>query len=216
MGAWDSLFLKIFSVGIGAEQTERWICGKVMATVPAIWIMIAVAVLSSFGTRMVMSFTSIYAVEIIGLSNTQLGLVSTTAGLITAALALPGGMMADRFGRKPMLVASWVMAVVSVVGFLTFRRFEAFLVFEIANALDPALWIPAWMALLSERVSSSRRSTVMGKIDAYARIASIPSPWIGGLLYSGYGFSAPLLVLFACLMIVGTLIFTIKEERPDE
>jgi hypothetical protein len=55
-------------------------------------------------------------------------------------------------------------------------------------------------------------STVMGKSDAYSRLASIPSPWLGSLLYTIYGFSAPLAVHLGCLMISGALVFTLKEK----
>ncbi len=86
-----------------------------------------------------------------------------------------------------------------------------FLLFEVVNGLDPSFWVPAWMTLISEKVPSERRSTVMGKIDATARLAGIPAPWLGGLLYSAYGFGAPLTVHLGCLMISGLLIFTMKE-----
>lgn len=42
-----------------------------------------------------------------------------------------------------MLMASWTAALITVVGFLVFTSFEAFLIFEMISALDPVLWIPA-------------------------------------------------------------------------
>jgi hypothetical protein len=68
------------------------------------------------------------------------------------------------------------------------------------------------MALLAERIPPERLSTVMGKIDAYSKISGIPTPWLGGLIYSAYGFSAPLAVHLGLLMVSGVLIFTLKEK----
>jgi MFS family permease len=146
-----------------------------------------------------------------GFTELQLGLLSTAFSLTWGLSSIPIGRMSDRFGRKPMLMASWAMAVISIVGFIFSRSFEMFLLFEVVNGLDPSFWVPAWMTLISEKVPSERRSTVMGKIDAAARLAGIPAPWLGGLLYTAYGFGAPLTVHLGCLMISGLLIFTMKE-----
>ena len=146
-----------------------------------------------------------------GFTELQLGILSTAFNLTWGLSSIPIGRMSDRFGRKPMLMASWAMAIISIVGFIFSSRFEMFLLFEVASGLDPSFWVPAWMALVSEKVPSNRRSTVMGKIDAAARLSGIPAPWLGGLLYSVYGFGAPLSVHLGCLMLSGFLIFTMKE-----
>jgi len=65
--------------------------------------------------------------------------------------------------------------------------------------------------MISERVPSERLSSTFGKIDAASRIAGIPAPWLGGLLYSRWGFTAPLAVHLVCLMATGVLVYTIKE-----
>ncbi|MDH5791389.1 MAG: MFS transporter, partial [Candidatus Bathyarchaeota archaeon] len=83
-----------------------------------------------------------------GFTDFQLGLLSTAFNLSWGISSIPLGKLSDRFGRKPMLIASWSMAVTTVVGFLAFRSFPAFLLFQVVWALDPAFWIPAWMALL--------------------------------------------------------------------
>jgi len=110
-----------------------------------------------------------------------------------------------------MLMASWVMAIISLLGFIIFRSFPAFLLFEIVSGLDPSFWVPAWMALISEKVPSERLSAALGKIDAASRLAMIPAPWLGGLLYEAWGFGAPLAVHLCCLLISGALLLTMKE-----
>jgi MFS family permease len=151
-------------------------------------------------------------VDSYGLTELQLGLLSTAFNLTWGLSSVPVGKISDRFSRKTMLMASWAAGMITVTGFLLFRSFEAFLLLQVVSALDPVLWIPAWMALLSERIPSERLSTVMGKIDAYSKLAGIPTPWIGGLLYSAYGFTAPLTVHLGCMAIFGFLIFTFKEK----
>lgn len=148
-----------------------------------------------------------------GFTDFQLGLLSTAFNLSWGVSSIPLGKVSDRLGRKTMLLTSHAMALTTVLGFLSFRSFGAFLLFQAVSALDPAIWIPAWMALLAEVVPRERLSLVMGKIDAYSKLAGIPAPWIGGLLYSAYGFSAPLMVLLACLSISVAIVVSLKETR---
>jgi predicted MFS family arabinose efflux permease len=74
-----------------------------------------------------------------GFTELQLGLLSTAFSLSWSISSIPIGRLSDRFGRKPMLIASTAVAVTTVVGFIAFRSFEAFLLFEVVSALDPAL-----------------------------------------------------------------------------
>ena len=179
---------------------------------PGIWRLYLMLIVAGFGYGTGYSLLYGILVDSYGLTELQLGLLSTVFNLTWGLSSIPVGKISDRFSRKTMLTASWVAGVITVTGFLVFRSFEAFLLLQVVSALDPVLWIPAWMALLSERIPSERLSTVMGKIDAYSKLAGIPTPWLGGLLYSAYGFSAPLTVHLGCMAIFGLLIFTMKEK----
>ena len=189
-----------------------------------IWIMIAVAVLSSFGTRMVMSFTSIYAVEVIGLSNTQLGLVSTTAGLITAALALPGGMLADRFGRKPMILFSRVATPISLFFTTLCGNFNQYYIVQGLNSLAAALGGgggrgraggPAWNALVADIVPQEKRGTVQGAIGTVTGIVSAPASILGSYLWTNLG---PQFPFYAASLagILGVMVFWIGVKEPTQ
>jgi MFS family permease len=132
------------------------------------------------------SYSLLYGtlVDHFGVSDIQLGLMSTTFNLTLGLASIPIGKLSDRVGRRPMFLASLSMSFVTVVGYILARSFEVFLLLQITNAMDMVFWIPAWISLIAEKVPQSRRSTVMGKIDAYMKISGIPAPWIGGIIYS--------------------------------
>jgi hypothetical protein len=52
----------------------------------------------------------------------------------------------------------------------------------------------------------------MGKIDSYSKLAGIPAPWVGGLLYSNFGFNAPLLVHLGCLIISVFILMSVEID----
>ncbi len=61
-----------------------------------------------------------------GLSLSELGLAAAMQGLVVFALELPTGGLADSLGRRPVLVLSTVVSIVSIGLFLVAQTFTAF------------------------------------------------------------------------------------------
>jgi len=61
-----------------------------------------------------------------GLSLSELGLAAAMQGLVVFALELPTGGLADSLGRRPVLVLSTVVSIVSIGLFLVAHSFAAF------------------------------------------------------------------------------------------
>src|SRR5262249_27512935 len=59
------------------------------------------------GTR---AFVTLYAVTVVGLSTTEIGLLASLTGVAILAFAVPGGQMCDRFGRKPVLIGGLIVS----------------------------------------------------------------------------------------------------------
>ena len=148
-----------------------------------------------------------------GLSPFEIGLLSTAFNLSWGLSSIPLGKLADKIGRKPMLLGSWFFSITTVTGFLIFRSFPAFLLFNITSGLDGSFWVPSWVSLVSERVEPSERSRILGKLDAYNRLMGVPAPYFAGLLYTNYGFAAPLIVLLCCSLAWGVLLFKLQDAK---
>ncbi|KYH39403.1 MAG: arabinose efflux permease family protein [Candidatus Bathyarchaeota archaeon B23] len=150
-----------------------------------------------------------------GFTTLELGFLSTAFNLAWALSSIPLGRLSDRLGRKPLLLSSWTAALVAAVGFLLSRSLWMFLLFQVVSALDPAMWIPAWMALVSEKTPSTSLSSALGRLTSYSRLAGIPAPYIASLLYTHHGFSAPLLLHVAILLLTALLILSVEEGAPS-
>jgi len=120
-----------------------------------------------YGTAYSLFYGSL--VDRYGFSPFQLGLISTVFNLVGAVSSIPFGKLSDRYGRRPSLMASWMMATITAMGFIASRRLEMFLLFSVTNALDMSFFLSAWMALVAEKASPGELSTVMGKLDSYPR-----------------------------------------------
>ncbi|MDP6457714.1 MAG: MFS transporter [Candidatus Bathyarchaeota archaeon] len=187
----------------------------------SMWIMVVVAVMGSFGVRMVREFLPIYAVEVVGITNTQLGLVQTTVGLITAAMALPGGMFADRYGRKPLILASRIITPLTMGAITLTYNFPTYYLARSLSSVGDALGGgannfaggPAWDALVTDLVEKSKRGTVMGTIGTVTGIFGAPSSIVGAWLWQTYSPNLPF-QLSMVFGLIGAGIFALGVKEP--
>lgn len=150
-----------------------------------------------------------------GFTTLDLGLMSTTMSLAWALGSIPGGKLAERLGSRLMINLSTLSALIAAVGFAFSKGLLALIIFSVFNGLDPCFWAPNWTSIIAERASPETRASIFGKLDAYNRLAMIPAPYIGGLIYTAYGFTAPLLVHAACILVWGYIVLiTVKPKSP--
>ncbi len=188
----------------------------------SIKVMVLVAFLGSFGVQMVMGFLSVYAKDILGFSNTQIGLVSSTGGFIAMVLAMPGGMLADKFGRKPMILLSRVTSPLSYLGVTFTSSFEQYYTIMATNSIGNAIGGggmyaggPAWNALLADLVPQNNLATVMGAIGTLSGLMAIPSPMIGGWMWDEIDPKMPFYA--SCVFgLVSAGIFALGVKEPKK
>lgn len=106
---------------------------------PSIKVMMAVSILGSISIRLVMDFTNLYALEAVKITNTQPGLVQSLVGLISSVLALPGGMLSDRYGRKGNIMLSRLTTPITQWLMTVAFNFESYLAIRSLNGVGLAL-----------------------------------------------------------------------------
>ena len=186
-----------------------------------VWVLTAVAALSGFAMRTVWSFMVVYAVEVIGLTKTQWGLIGTIVSIISTVLTIPGGILADRIGRKPCIIASRVLGPLSTIGFTLSTNFWQLAVSRsvggVAQGFGGMVWGPmggpVWQALVADCTPPEERGRMMGLMGSIAGIVSTPASWVGGYLYDNVSPKLPFQTSFA-LDILSLTIFVALFKEP--
>ncbi|MEM4726937.1 MAG: MFS transporter [Candidatus Bathyarchaeia archaeon] len=199
--------------------------GQVVRGFPSsIKVMMIVSVLGSISIRLVMDFTNLYALEVVNLTNTQLGLVQSLVGLISSVLALPGGMLSDRYGRKGNIMLSRLTTPITQWLMTIAFNFESYLAIRSLNGVGLALGGggmytggPSWNALIADIVPQEKRGTVFGAMSTITAIFGAPSSIIGGWLWDTISRQAPF-HLSGIIGLIGAIIFWlgVKEPRREE
>ena len=91
-----------------------------------------------FPTGLTIGVTTLLALER-GMTLTQLGVILAMQGFVVLGLELPTGGFADAIGRRPVLIAAAVVALLSGVIFVTARTFGAFVLASALQGLFRAL-----------------------------------------------------------------------------
>ncbi len=190
-----------------------------------VWILTAVGAISAFAMRSVWSFMVIYAVEEVGLTNTQWGLIGTVVSLISTVITVPGGMLADRIGRKPCIIVSRVLSSFSTLGFTFTGEFWQMVAVRalggVASGFGGVMWGPqggpVWQALVADITPPEERGRMMGMMGTIAGIVSTPASWAGGYMYENISPTLPFQTSFL-LDMAGTAIFValFKEHRERD
>lgn len=196
------------------EPAERWWRGlrDLLRPEAALLPFYAAAVIGSVSYGLSNSILYGLLVDDLGFNTVQLGLMSTLFGLSWGLSQLPVGWLMDRYGRKWFLLLSQVASMAVMAGYILSRDFAVFLVLQAISGMSHAMWIPAQLAMVTERVPSERRSSAIGKLSTFPLLFGIPAPYIGGLLYESLGFGAPMLVRFLSLMASFSIILAFVRE----
>ncbi len=187
-----------------------------------IWVMTAVAALGGFAMRIVWSFMVVYAVEEVGLTNTQWGIIGTLVSVLSTLLTYPGGRLADRVGRKPCIMVSRVLAPLSTLGFTFSSRFwhmgATRALGGVAQGFGGLVWGPmggpVWQALVADLTAQRNRGMMMGLMGSIAGVVSTPASWVGGYMYDNISPKLPFQASFI-IDVLATIIFVLLMKEPE-
>ncbi|MCW3991508.1 MAG: MFS transporter [Candidatus Bathyarchaeota archaeon] len=189
-----------------------------------VWVLTVVAALSGFAIRIVRSFMVVYAVEVIDLTKTQWGLIGTLVSIISTALTFPGGVLADRIGRKPCITVSKVLGPLSTLGFVMSTSFWQLALARslggVAMGFGGMVWGPmggpVWQALIADCTPPEKRGRMMGLMGSIAGLVSTPASWVGGYLYDNVSPRLPFQTSFALDALAVAIFVAFFKEPPSE
>ena len=118
--------------------------------------------------------------------------LSALAYALAATFAAPVlGSLADRIGRRPLVLGSLAIYALAFTGFLLAGSAEVFvLVRGLAGGFTAGL-IPAVMGIVADIAPADRRAQYVGVVNGGASLGWVIGPLIGGFLYDRWGYAIP-------------------------
>jgi MFS family permease len=142
---------------------------------------------------------------------------SAMAFALAATLAAPFmGTLADRYGRRPVVLLSLAAYVLAFTGYLLASSVPAFILLRALAGVFTAGLIPAVNGIVADTAPVNRRAQWIGIVSGGAAVGWIAGPILGGLLYDHWGYETALIV--AISMAVAAFItayFTVPETHKN-
>lgn len=117
---------------------------------------------------------------------------SAMAYALTGTVAAPFiGMLADRIGRRPIILFSLAAYVLAFTGYLFAASAWLLILLRGLAGLFTAGLVPAIMSSVGDLASENRRAQWIGIVSGGASAGWVIGPYVGGLLYDHFGYVVP-------------------------
>jgi DHA1 family tetracycline resistance protein-like MFS transporter len=162
--------------------------------------------------------------EELGAGVTALGFMTMGFAAAQFLLAPFMGSLADRWGRRPLILLSLAGFAVANVLFLLASSTAGLVGVRVFEGAVTAGLLPAAMGVVADTVAEDQRARWTGILMGSYSAGFIFGPALGGVLYDQWGFGAPFIIsaalaalglLFAFLLVPETLPLAQREQRRN-
>jgi len=178
---------------------------------------VSLAVCAAYiGIGMVLPVRVLYA-QSQGASLAIIGAMASAYLVSNFLFQYPSGWLADRWGRKPMMVCSLLgQAALSLI-YLVITDPVLFVVLRFAEGAVAAAFLPSARALIADAVPAERRGASYGIFNAFFNVGFLFGPALGGLI-AGLGYTPPFIgaALFRLVALVLVLVLIRPTARQQE
>lgn len=120
---------------------------------------------------------------------------------MTAVLQLVIGPVADRFGRRPVLLASIVLFMLATLGTILATSAEAFLAFRLGQAVIVSAMVLS-RAVVRDMVGDAEAASMLGYLTMGMTLVPMLGPILGGALDEAFGWQASFVLLWVCGLVL--------------
>ena len=165
------------------------------------------------GEGMFLYFQPIYLKEL-GADPIRIGAILGGFGLMMVVSHIPAGYLADRVGRKPVLVSAWVIGLVATWIMAFAQSLPVFIVGLFIYGFTMFVMSPlnSYITAARGRLSVGRAITL---ISASFNLGMVLGPWLGGQVGQQFGLRQNYIIA-GFLLMVSTVIVLFLHPQPIE
>jgi MFS family permease len=181
---------------------------------PRFWMLVGASFIDHVGAKMVFPFFSLYITSKFNVGMTEAGLLLGLFHISGLAGSLVGGALADRFGRKLMVLFGLVISASSAVMMGLVDQLAVFYLLAVMVGLLSDIAGPAWQAMVADILPEKKRTEGFGVMRVIDNMAWIIGPLIGGFIATRSYLLLFVIDAFASLITAALIFRLIPETKP--
>ncbi len=134
-------------------------------------------------------------------------LIYAIYNLIAAIVSYPSGFLSDKFGRKIVLLTSFVIFIISLIGFAVTKNFVLIAILFALYGSFQGIFRAVGKAYAGDFVPNELRASGIGWFNAAVGLSGFFASVMAGILYDKVGHSAVFLMA-AIFATIGSLLLT--------
>lgn len=177
-----------------------------------------------FSMRLAQPYRSPFIINVLGGSATIIGLMSSVSSIIRFIVFIPGGYIADKWGRKRIISIMTFFMAASYLFYVFAADWRWAFIASIVSAAA-GIYMPALRAMTADSLKPEYRGIGFTLQSYMPSIPAIFSPTIGAILIQIYGFETGVRFAFTLQFISGMtaamirILFlkeTLTVKQPEE
>jgi MFS family permease len=180
------------------------------------------SILPSVAYGMFFTDVSYFLTSVQGLSYSLMGAIITTMGIATFVASIPLGIIADKYGRKQMLILGNLIAGAILVVFAFTANPIALIAAAVFEGISEAAFSASSGAMLAERAEATKRNSVFSLYGFANSLAfgigglAVPAIVIFELVGFSNNMSHSLLYVTLAALSLGSTILLLKVKEKDK
>lgn len=163
---------------------------------PRLWVLVVLSGISVLPINFFLPSLPQMAREL-GAEFAVLNLAVGGYAMASAVVHLAAGLLADRFGRKPVAIAAFSVFTLASIGCALARSVEVFLLFRLLQGSVIAAYVVA-LATIRDTADEHTTTARIGQVSSAFAVVPMLGPTLGGVLDALWGWRASFVVLALC------------------
>jgi MFS family permease len=181
-----------------------------------VWVLFLGNLVSAVGRFMMRPFMTLYVYERFHVPLAQLGLFISCASLAGILASLVAGTLADRVGRRPVMIGSLAASAALIAGYTTTQSLTVFTALFVLHGAVSQLFFPASSATIADITRGEEQLHAYGLVRIAVNVGAVLGPMLAGFILSGGNYdTAFLLTAFSNLAFTLMVLLGVPETRPD-
>lgn len=173
---------------MGIQQTISSRIGSYLSFDKNLRVLLYTSLIMNLGDNLWVPLLGLYITNSLGVATIAYGLMNTVQGLVSSLTVLPSGFLSDRFGRKNVILLSYVFSISTLVALILVRELPMLFLISILRGLTLAFMEPSKSAYIIDVVSEDKRGISFATFSLFQSVSTVVATSVAGAIANAIGF----------------------------